>query len=134
MCPVLTDGDNNFTIIGIAGVFTLLFVTIATIGVVLFIIGYRKKRVKKDEVEHIYDIPEPLSTEHVSKGNIPMKEEHKGMHQYDVADSGLSKCNISEEEIQKEDMQYNVAYSVLPNSEIQKKEMQPNVAYGVCRV
>ena len=140
MCPVLTDGGDigdNFTVIGVTGaIFTLLFVTITTIGVVLLIIiVYQKKSVKKDFVEPIYDIPEPLSNEHVSKCNIPMKEVQKQeMHQYDVVDSGLSKCNISSEKIQKEDMQYNVAYSGLPNNEIQKEEMQPNVAYGVCRV
>ena len=90
---------------------------------------------KKDVVEHIYDIPEPLSTEHVIKSDIPMKEVQKEeMHQYDVADSGLLKSIMSREEIQKEDMQYNVAYSGLPNSEIEKEEMQPNVAYGVCHV
>ena len=114
MWPLLTDGDivgDNFTTIGITGAITLFFIIIATIGVVLLIIIVcRKKRVKKDFVEHTYDIPEPLSTEH-AKCDIPLKEAQKEeMHQYNVADSGF------------------------PISEIQKEKMQPNVAYGVCRV
>ena len=137
MSCIITDGDDDFTTIGTTGAVILLLITIATIGVVLSIIVYRKKRVKKDPVEHIYDIPvsEPLSTEHVSKCDILLKEIQKEeMHQYDVADSGLLKRDISSEEIQKEDMQYNVAYSGLPNSEIQKEEMQTNMAYGVCHM
>ena len=78
MCPVLTDGGDigdNFTIIGVTSAITLLFITIAILGFVLLIITvYQKKSMKKDFVEPIYDIPEPLSTEHVPKC-IPMREE-----------------------------------------------------------
>ena len=58
--------NNNSTIIGIgATIIILLFITIATVGVVIAIL-YRKKRMKRNCVEHISDRYESMSTEYSS--------------------------------------------------------------------
>ena len=96
------DMDNNSTIIGIvATIIILLFITIATVGVVIAIL-YRKKRMKRDCVEHINDRYESMSTEYSSSHEtIPIKDSQNDEMQYNDAHGESTK---QMEEMKKEEM------------------------------
>ena len=103
--------DIGDKFIGTIATVTLLLITISTLVLVIAILC-RKRSVKVECVEPVYDIPEPINT-------------------------GCSSQHDTDQ-VQKEEMTYNVAYGRLskphiPRKDIQEEEMEHNVAYAVCK-